>query len=215
MPTSGLTENEAANAAALARGAGFRVHRTPDGITLEFPVLRASGAALGLGTFALLCGLMPAIGLSALLPLESGNASAMVSLALIGGLAAPFMLASVVFMVLAVYLMANSLRVEVSPEGVRTQRHVFGRLIKTAVIAVKDIADIEPLIGARYQNVFSATPRYALIARHRDGRNGDIVVAENLAGRQLMHELRTLIGATLGIPTNTPFSSGPEEASSS
>jgi hypothetical protein len=79
--------------AALAQGDGFRARRTAHGIVLEFPVMRAPGAALGLAAFALLCGLMPALGLSALLPLESANASAMVSLALIGGFAAPFVLA--------------------------------------------------------------------------------------------------------------------------
>lgn len=202
MPTSGLTETEATNAAALARGAGCRAHHTADGITLEFPVLRAPGAALGLGAFALLCGLMPAIGLSALLPLESGNAAAMMSLALIGGLAAPFILASGVFVVLAVYLMANSLRVEISADGIRTERRVFGRLVKSSGISRQDIVDIEPQIGARYQNVFSAMPRYGLTARHRMGRGGDIVVAENLAGRQRMIEVRTLICTALGIPGN-------------
>ncbi len=195
MPTSDSTDC----ATALAHGRGFRAYRTTDGVTLEFPVLRAPGAAFGLVAFALLCGVMPAIGLSALLPLESGNASAMVTLALIGGLAAPFMLASVVFAVLAVYLMANSLRVEIDAEGIRAQRRVFGRLVKTGGIESGDIEDIEPQIGARYQNVFSATPRYTLIARHRNGRGGDIVVAENLMGQPLMREVRTLICATLGL----------------
>ena len=131
MPTSDSTDT----AALFAHGGSFRARRTPDGIVLEFPVLRAPGAALGLIAFAVLCGLMPAIGLSALLPLEPGNASAMVSLALIGGLAAPFMLASVVFAVLAIYLLANSLRVEISAGGIRTERRVFGRVTKTSTIS--------------------------------------------------------------------------------
>ncbi len=211
-----MTDTETTNAAAaLARGAGFHVHRTADGIVLEFPVLRAPGAALGLIVFALLCGLMPAIGLSAMLPLESGNASAMVSLALIGGLAAPFMLASVVFAVLAVYLLANSLRVEISAQGVRTQRRLFGRLIKTGAIAAEDIADIEPLIGARYQNVFSATPCYSLVARHRGGRGGDMVVAENLPGQGLMSDVCALTQSALGIPAITPLGFESQTARSS
>ena len=145
---------------------------------------RAPGVALSLGVFALLCGLMPAIGLSALLPLETANASAMLSLALIGGFAAPFILASVVFAVLAIYLLANSLRVEVSAKGICTERRVFGRVTRVREIARADIADIEPRIGARYQNVFSATPRYALVAKRRTGhgseRRNDVVVAEDL-----------------------------------
>jgi len=70
-------------------GTNFHVERTAQGITLNFPVLRARAPALGLLLFAALCGLLPALGLSALLQLGSGNAAAMVSLALIGGLAAP------------------------------------------------------------------------------------------------------------------------------
>jgi hypothetical protein len=190
---------DSTDAAATAHGNGFFAQRTADGITLEFPVLRAPGAALSLGVFAVLCALMPAIGLSALLPLQTASASAMVSLALIGGFAAPFILAGVVFALLAIYLLSNSLRVFIDAKGVRTERRVFGRLMRVRAITRAQIADIEPRIGARYQNVFSATPRYSLIARHRDGRSGDVVVAETLAGQALMAELHALIVTALGI----------------
>jgi hypothetical protein len=187
------------NAATAISGAGFHAMHSAHGLTLHFPVLRAAGAAAGLIVFSLLCGLMPALGISALLPLESANASAMVSLALIGGFAAPFMLASIVFAVLAIYLLANSLHVNVSAEGVRTERRVFGRLTQRCEIARADIAGVEPRISARYQNVFSATPRYALIATRARERGKDVVVAEDLAGQPLMIEVRTLICATLNI----------------
>lgn len=190
---------DSTDAAATAHGNGFYARRTADGITLEFPVLRAPGVALSLGVFAMLCGLMPAIGLSALLPLQTASASAMLSLALIGGFAAPFILASAVFALLAIYLLSNSLRVDIDTNGVRTERRVFGRLTRVREIAQADIAEIEPRIGARYQNVFSATPRYSLIARHRDGRGGDVVVAENLAGQALMADVQALISTALGI----------------
>ncbi|MEQ1772319.1 MAG: hypothetical protein ABL891_00935 [Burkholderiales bacterium] len=197
MPISGSTD-----ATALANGNGFRAWRTQDGITLEFPVLRTPVVALSLGIFALLCGLMPALGLSALLPLETGNAAAMLSLALIGGLAAPFMLASVVFAMLAIYLLANSLRVDITAQSIRTERRVFGRITRVREITRADLSDIEPRIGARYQNVFSATPRYSLVARHGTARGGDVVVAEDLAGQALMADMRTLIGAVIGIKIN-------------
>lgn len=194
MPIYDSTETEA-----LAQGTGFRARRTGNGIALEFPVLRAPGVALGLAAFALLCGLMPALGLSALLPLESANASAMLSLALIGGFAAPFMLASIVFAVLAIYLLANSLRVDIDADGIRTERCIFGRITSLREIEREDITEVEPRIGARYQNVFSATPRYALIARHREQRSKDVVVAEDLVGQPLMIEVRALIRTALGI----------------
>ncbi len=194
MPIYDSTET-----AALAQGAGFRTRRTGNGIVLEFPVLRAPGVALGLAAFALLCGLMPALGLSALLPLESANASAMLSLALIGGFAAPFMLASIAFAVLAIYLLANSLRVDIDADGIRTERCIFGRITSLRQIAREDITEVEPRIGARYQNVFSATPRYALIAHHREQRSKDVVVAEDLVGQSLMIEVRALIRTALCI----------------
>ena len=174
MPTLNSTEATAA----LAHGDGFRARRTADGIVLEFPVLRAYGVALSLGLFALLCGAMPALGLSALLPLATANASALLSLALIGGFAAPFILASIVYTVLAIYLLANSLHVNVSAAGVRSERRVFGRLTLVREIVRADIADIEPRIDARHQNVFSSTPRYALIAKHGTERRKDVVIAE-------------------------------------
>ncbi len=185
--------------ATLPQGTGFGVARTAQGITLTFPVLRAPGAALGLLAFSMLCGAMPAVGLSALLPLEAGNASAVVSLALIGGFAAPFILASLVFAVLAIYLLTNALRVDISAGGVRSERRVFGYVTQRREIARADIAGVEPRISARFQNVFSATPRYALIAKHVSTRNRDVTVAEDVIGQPLMIEMQALICITLDI----------------
>ena len=142
---------------------------------------------------------MPALGLSALLPLENAKASTLLSLALIGGFAAPFILASIVFALLAIYLLVNSLRVDISTAGVRTERRVFGRVTQLRTIAIADVAGVEPRIGARYQNLFSSTPRYALIAKHFTDRRKDVVIAEDLAGQALMIEVRTLICAVLGM----------------
>lgn len=161
--------------------------------------MRAPGPALCLGAFALLCGVMPALGLSALLPLDGANASAVVSLALIGGFALPFIIASGVFALLAIYLLANSLRVEIGNDGVRSERQVFGCRLKPKAIARADIAGIEPRIAARYQNVFSSTPRYALVAAHASDRRSDVVIAEDLAGQALMIEVRRLSSTALGI----------------
>ena len=195
MPTSNSTDP----IAALAHVDGFRARRTANGIALDFTVLRAPGAAVGLIAFSVLCGLMPALGLSALLPLETANASALVSLALIGGFAAPFILASMVFAVVAIYLLANSLRVEISAEGIRTERRVFGRITQQRAIARTDIADVESRISARYQNVFSSTPRYALVARLCDSGGKDLVIAEDLIGQHLMSDVHRLICTILGI----------------
>lgn len=160
---------------------------------MAFAPLRAPAPALGLLAFALLCALMPALGLAALLPLDAGNAAAWLALVLIGGFAAPFILASIVFALLAIYLLANSLHVEVGAEGARTVRRVFGRVTRRCEIARAAIAQVEPRISARYQNLFSSTPRYALIATHLRERGKDVVIAEDLAGQPQMLELRALL----------------------
>jgi hypothetical protein len=192
-----LPDIDTSDMAALARQAGFRAQRASGGWILDFPILRAPGPAACLAAFALLCGLMPALGLSALLPLPPDNASAMVSLALIGGFAAPFIVASIVFAALAVYLLANSLHVEITADGVSTERRVFGHITRRRAIASGEITDIEPRIAARYQNVFSATPRYALIAVHTSAPGESVVIAEDLAGQPLMQHVRDAMRTAL------------------
>ena len=205
MQNSNSTERTKRAGRVTAQRGGPHVERTPTGITLQFPVLRAPGVALGLGAFAAVCGLMPALGLLALPPIR-GDTSAFLSLALIGGLAAPFMLAALVFAVLTIYLAANSLHVHIDNEGVRATRRVFGFVTNMRAITRSNVADIEPRIAARHQNVFSSIPRYALIARHvqsikqdRDKDVMDVIVAEDLVGQALMSETRSLILAALAI----------------
>lgn len=184
---------------ALPNGANFRLTRTAHGLILNFPPLRAPGPALGLLAFAALCALMPALGLSALLPLDNTNAAAIVSLALIGGFAAPFIFTSAVFAVLACYMLANSLRVEITVSGITTERRVLGRVTRRSHIARADITEVEPRISARFQNLFGATPRYTLIAHHRESRANDVVIAEDLAGEPVMRDVRALACRALEI----------------
>jgi hypothetical protein len=135
--------------------------------------------------------------LAALLPLDNG--SAWVSLALVGGLAAPFIFASLIFAVQALYLAFNALHVEVDAGGARTVRRVLGQVTRRSTIGRSDIVDIEPRIAARYQNVFSSVPRYALAARHAHSRDKDVIVAEDLVGHATMHSTRAAMLAALGL----------------
>lgn len=181
----------------MVRGGTFYTRLAADGIEFVFPVLRAPGVALGVGAFAFACALLPVLGLSAMLPLKSADAAGMVSLALIGGVAAPFALASVVFGVLAIYMLANSLTVRVTPADVTAVRRVFGRAVQRREIARGDIARIESHVSARHQNVFGATPRYRLLARHRESRGADVVIAEDLIGGAARDKVQTLVESIL------------------
>jgi hypothetical protein len=181
----------------FVRGATFRVQRTANGIEIIFPALRAPGVALSVGAFAFVCALLPVLGLSAMLPVKNGDAAVMLALALIGGMAAPFVLASVVFGVLAIYMLCNSLTVHVTPAGVSAVRRILGRPVKLSEITRGDIARIEMQINARYQNVFGTTPRYRLLARHRESRSADVVIAEDLIGTEVRDDVQTLIESIL------------------
>lgn len=172
---------------------------TADRIVLEFPALRAPVPALSLLAFAALCALFPALGLGALISLDNGSPAMHVSLVLIGGLAAPFLLASAVFAVLALYMLANALHVEICAGDIATERRVFGWVARRRHIARADIAGIESRIGARFQNLFSSIPRYALIARHRDSRAGDVVIAEDLKGEAAMQAMRSRVHQAIGL----------------
>lgn len=183
----------------MAHGTGFLAQRSPRGLKLRFPPLRALAPPLGLMAFASLCALMPALGLGALLPLRSGDAAAMMTLALIGGFAAPFVLASATFALLGIYQLSNTLLVTIGDNGIETERRLFGLVIRRAGIAHDDIAEIEPRSSARYQNLFSTTPRYALVALHRVHPSGDIIIAEDLLGELQMRALRELVCQTLNI----------------
>lgn len=141
----------------------------------------------------MVCALIPATGLSALLPVANADASTMIAVALVGGLAAPFILASVAFAGLCVYTLMNALTVEISGSKIRTERRLFDRLVRVREIACADIAEVQPRISARFQNVFSPTPRYALVAKHRADRTCDVIIAEDLIGQTVMTELHALI----------------------
>ena len=166
---------------------------------MDFHVMRSPGAALGLLAFALLCALLPALGLGALLPMKNAGAGSLITLALVGGMAAPFIFACVVFGTLAVYLAANSLHVEVDKNGARHERRVFGLRTRVASIARHDITRVDLRIASRHQNLFSREPRYTLIARHVTGAERDLVVAEDVRGRELATELTALLYGALDI----------------
>jgi len=176
-----------------------RATRHGSRVRLEFAAARALAPALGLLAFAAVCALLPALGLSAMLPLDRANAAAIASLTLIGGFAAPFILASVVFAAIAVYQLSNTLCVDIEPDGIHTERRVLGYLTQRRHIARADIADIEPSISARFQNAFGKTPRYALIARHRHIRAGDVVIAEDVLGAANMQATRDWLRQTLDL----------------
>ena len=164
--------------------------RTSDGVEFYFPPLRDAGTALALGVFGVLCIVLPLAAVYALVPPGVPVSYGLLVLALIGGLIVPFMLCGIVFVVLGIYMMANSLRVSADPVRIATHRRAFGLPVSTRELACSEIAAIEAEIPSRFQNAFSTETIYRVVARAKTGRSGDVVVAESLRGQALMEQVR-------------------------
>ncbi len=142
-----------------------RLSRRPDGIELYFPPLRAPAGALGLGLFGALCLALPLFALSGLLSTSESNAHDLLAITLLGAFVAPFPVFGVVFIGLAVYMLANSLTVSVNPSAIRTVRRVFGLVLNRRELKCADIVSLEAQIAAKYQSLFSTEPYFRLVAR--------------------------------------------------
>ncbi len=167
-----------------------QVSYTANGVELYFPPMRMPEVAVPLAAFGALCALIPGVLMLALSSVAS-DASGLLSATLMGGFALPFVIFGGVFVLLAVYMVANALIVRVEPESVSTARLLFGVIIKHRRIVRADIASIEPEIASRYQSMFSSDPVYHLVARATD--RSRTVVGETLRGTAEMERIRALI----------------------
>lgn len=176
-----------------------RVTQRPDGIELYYPPLRAPEAAAMLGMFGVVCIALPLFAISALLGAGGSEAYGLLAIALVSSFVAPFPIFGAVFMVLAVYLLANSLTVTVTPATIRSERRVFGLSVRRREINCRDVAALEDGVAAKYQGLFSDQPRFRLIARHAALSRHDVVVAESLAGEAMLAQVRSMIAEHAGL----------------
>lgn len=179
----------------------MRVTRTPHGIALYFPPLRAGHGPLALALFGALCIALPMLALPALVP-PGGDAHGLLGIALIGTFIVPFPAFGAAFMALAAYALANSLSVEAGPEGISTVRRVFGIALCRRAIARSDIAAIELREAPRYRNVLGAGTRFDLVVRGAGQRKREMVVAEDLESETAAAQARALIAQHTGLQMN-------------
>jgi hypothetical protein len=118
---------------------------------------------------------------------------------LVGGFALPVLAFGVVFLALAVYLLANSLTVTAGTDRIATVRRLFGLTLSRRALSCTDIAAMVPLSATRFQSKFSAEPRYQLLAHSRTPGQTDLVIAESLPGRAAMEQMAARIEAATGI----------------
>jgi hypothetical protein len=186
--------------------ATFRVIRTQEGTELYFPKLRMPEVSLALGAFGVIGTALTGLTLLALLPSALATPAGLLTSVLLASFVAPFMLLGLASIFTAIYMVSNTLHVRVTTGSIQTERIIFGAIVKRARVERSAVTAIEPEIASRYQNIFSSTPVYQLIATSAGG--GRIVVAETLKGDAVMHYVQRLIenpsGADLSAPgTNT------------
>jgi hypothetical protein len=177
-----------------------RLSQRGDAIELYFPPLRAPVAALALGFFGVVCLALPLLAISGALAAMGGSAAHdLLIIALLGAFVVPFPVFGAVFIALAVYLLANSLTVTVSPSNIRVVRRVFGLKLRGRELKRAEIAALEAQTAARYQSVFSAEPTFRLVACHATLRKNDLVIAESLRGEAMTAQVQALIARHAGL----------------
>jgi hypothetical protein len=125
----------------------------------------------------------------------------------------PFIAFGVLFVVLAVYLVANSLTVMVTESEIRSLRRIFGIALRERRIPRADVAALDAMAVMRYRWPRDDVPFYSLVVRTKSGagltmqdayrtgrlaqfRNRNVMVAESLRGEELMEQVRAeIVGA--------------------
>ncbi len=180
-------------------GAMVRITPTREGLELHFPPLRNWGAAAGFGVFGALSVALPVAAGAGLGIMEGPDAFGWLAIVLVGGFALPLLAFGVVFLALAVYLLANSLTVTVASDRIQAVRRVFGVTLYRRALGRADIEAVVALSATRLQSSFSAEPRYQLVARSRTPNQAHLVIAESLRGRAAMQQLAARIAGSIGI----------------
>ena len=195
--TSGWTEN-------------VRLTRSYHGIEFYHPPLRAPAAAGALALFGV-AGFIPGcFAAMAVAPLSESGAAGMLGIWLMSIFILPFVAFGVLFVAMAVYLVANSLTVSVTASEIRSLRRVFGIALRERRVARDDITALDAVAALRNRWPGVDTVYYSLVARTRSGagltmkeayrtgrlaqfRNRNITVAESLRGEALMEQVKAEI----------------------
>ena len=106
---------------------------------------------LGLAAFGAVCVVLPVTAIAGLLSAPGSEASSLLAIVFAGAFIVPVMVFGVVFILLALYMAANSFSVEVSASEIRTERRVFGIASAAAAMRCTDIAAIEQQPDRRHE----------------------------------------------------------------
>ena len=166
-------------------------------VELYFPPLRAAGSALMLALFGAACGFIGGAAISGLVNSGDSAATSSLALAFAGVFALPLAGLGVLFIAIAAWGVANSLTVQVSPAGVRTERRCLGFSVARRAMPRDDISALDVHLAAKYVGVFGTARYYRMIARNR---NQTLLVADTLKGPDTAENVRKLMIEHLGFP---------------
>lgn len=180
------------------RAAGVHVAPHADGIELYFPPLRAAAAAAMLALFGLACSL---IGLASMggLAGSGSEAASLLALAFAGIFALPLFLLGQLFIAIALWSAFNSLRVDVSAQGIRTERRWLGYPLVRRALAGEEIGTIESRFAAKYLGILGRGRPYRLLA-NGPGQSPPLLIADHLRGPAVTETLRQLVIEALHRP---------------
>jgi len=181
------------------REAGLHVTPHAHGLALYFPPLRSAAAASMLALFGLACSLIGLASVGGLARSADSEAASMVALAFAGVFALPLFALGQLFIAIALWTAFNSLAVDVTAEGIRTERRWLGYPLARRALAAANINAIEGRFAAKYLGIFSRSRYYRLLATGRDIAK-PLLIADHLHGPASTEAVRRLVIERLNLP---------------
>lgn len=175
-----------------------QIHTRGETLELFFPPLRMISVALPLAAFGVIAGGLAAVGAAVMVAGDLTTGAGILGAVLLAGFVAPFALFGLTFVLLAIYMMANALTVQIDPRGARSERKLFGFTVRQSFMRRDVMRRIEPRILSRHQSLFSGAAFYQLVAYAAGGET--MTLAEGLHGEEMMNEVRQRIESALVLP---------------
>lgn len=174
---------------AVAAGSPGKLEKIPGGVQMHFPAGRWWGLKLGLGMVGALF-----LAVGALVPWEQEAQSDIAPWLFrlgFGGVGGAVLVA-------AFYALANSLRVQIDHEGLRTERRLLGLMLQWHQVPGPEIARLRVVESYTVESNNRRNVYYRIEAELRSGKK--ITVAQDLQGRKDADRMLAAIGSATGYP---------------
>jgi len=176
-----------------------RVAPTSRGVRLHYPMGRERAAGIPMTVVGgLFCGLGVFFGTRSAGELASLDPLALVMGGVGGLVALAAALFGLVLLLLGLYLLANSLEVDLDPQRVRARRRLLGIPVATRSGAVADLAGIEMTITGQLGQGAQASVSYRITARLPGGKR--LALGDGIRGTPVATALAALVEEATGHP---------------